>query len=256
MQLKFMLAAAAGLTIAVASSVQAAEIKLMSSLGMRVMLTDLIADFERTTGHKVTAAYGAPGPIKTRIADGEPVDVAVLPAPGLDDLVKQGKIVEDSKVILARSGMGVGIRVGAPKPDISTPEAFKRALLAAKSISYSDPAIGSPSGAHVVKVLERLGITEEMKAKSKPYSGPGYHTEFVAKGEIEISMAQISEILPVQGAELAGPLPADLQLTTVYQTGVGTATKDQAAAKAFITFLRSLAAAAVIKAKGMEPVTP
>ena len=256
MQLKFVLVAAAGLTIAVASSLQAAEVKLMSSLGMRVMLTDLITDFERTTGHKVTAAYGAPGPIKTRIADGEPVDVAVLPAPGLDDLVKQGKIVADSKVIVARSGMGVGIRVGAPKPDISTPEAFRRALLAAKSVSYSDPAIGSPSGAHVVKVLERLGIAEEMKAKSKPYNGPGYHTEFVAKGEIEISMAQISEILPVQGAELAGPLPADLQLTTVYETGIATATKDQAAAKAFITFLRSRAAAAVIKAKGMEPATP
>ena len=256
MQLKLMLAAAAGLTIALASTVQAAEIKLMSSLGMRVMLTDLITDFERATGHKVTAAYGAPGPIKTRIAEGEPVDVVVLPPPGLDDLVKQGKIVADSKVILARSGMGVGVRAGASKPDISTPEAFKRALLAAKSVSYSDPAIGSPSGAHVVKVLERLGIAEDIKAKSKPYNGPGYHTEFVAKGEIEISLAQISEIMPVQGAELAGPLPADLQLTTVYQTGIGTAAKDQAAAKEFITFVRSPAAAAVIKAKGMETVTP
>jgi molybdate transport system substrate-binding protein len=121
LQLKLMLAAAAGLVVALASSVQAAEIKLMSSLGMRVMLTDLIADFERATGHKVTAAYAAPGPIKTRIAEGEPVDVAVLPAPGLDDLIKQGKIVADSKVILARSGMGVGMRVGASKPDISTP---------------------------------------------------------------------------------------------------------------------------------------
>ena len=255
MQLKLMLAAAVGLTIAWASTCQAAEIKLMSSLGMRVMLTDLIADFERATGHKVTATYGAPGPIKAR-AGSELVDVVVLPAPGLDDLVKQGKIVADSKVILARSGMGVGVRVGAPRPDISTPEAFKHALLAAKTVSYSDPAIGSPSGAHVVKVLERLGIAEDMKAKSKLYNGPGYHTEFVARGEIEISLAQISEILPVQGAELAGPLPADLQLTTVYQAGIGTTAKDQAAAKAFITFLTLPAAAAVIKAKGMEPAAP
>lgn len=255
MRMKSLVAAVAGLTAALASASQAAEIQLVSSLGMKVMLGDLIPDFERATGHKVTIVYGAPGPMKAR-AEAEPVDLVVLPGSAIDDLIKSGKIVADSKVILARSGMGVGVRAGAPKPDISTPEAFKRALLAAKSVSYSDPAIGSPSGAHVAKMLERLGIVEEMKAKSKLYSGPGYHTELVAKGEIEFSMAQISEILPVQGAELAGPLPGDLQLTTVYQIGIGTGTKDQAAVKQFITFMKSPAAAAVIKAKGMEPAAP
>src|SRR5262245_14736074 len=228
----------------------------MSSGGMKVMLIDLIAAFERETTHNVTAIYGAPGAISDRIAAGEPTDVLVFPAPGLDALVKQDKIVADSKVILARSGMGVAVRAGAPKPDTSPPEALKHTLLAAKSIVYTDPALRSPSGVHVANVLKRLGIDEEMKAKSKLHDGTSFNAEFVAKGEIEFAIQQISEILPVQGVELAGPLPGDLQLTTVYAVGIGTAAKDQAAAKAFIKFLTLPTTAAVLKAKGMEPVTP
>jgi molybdate transport system substrate-binding protein len=252
----FVLAAAAGLTIALASAAQAAEINLMSSGGMRVMLIDLTGAFERATQHKVTATYGAPGTIKGRITAGEPIDVLVFPAPSLDDLVSQAKIVADSKVILARSGMGVAVRAGAPKPDISTPEALKRTLLAAKSIVYTDPALRSPSGVHFANVLTRLGIAEEMKAKSKLHDGTSFNAELVAKGEIEIAIQQISEILPVQAAELVGPLPGDLQLTTVFATGIGTGAKEPAVAKEFIRFLTSQAATAVIKAKGMEPVTP
>jgi molybdate transport system substrate-binding protein len=157
--------------------------------------------------HKVTATDGAPGTIQGRIMAGEPVDVVVLPAPRLDDLVKQGKIVTDSKIILARSGIGVAVRAGAPKPDISTSEALKRALLAAKSIVYTDPAASSPSGTHFAMVLERLGIAEEMRPKSKLHNGTSFNAEFVARGEIEIAIQQISEILPVQGVELVGPLP-------------------------------------------------
>jgi molybdate transport system substrate-binding protein len=246
-------AAAAGLAIALASAAQAAEIKLMSTGGMKVMLIDLATEFERATQHKVTATYGAPGVIRSRVAAGEPIDVLVFPAPGLDDLVKQGQIVADSKAILARSGIGLGVRAGAPKPDISTPEALKRALLAAKSVVYTNPALGSPSGIHFAKVLERLGIAEEMQAKSKLHDGTSFNAELVARGEIEIAVQQISEILPVHGVELLGPLPADLQLTTVYATGIGTASKEQAAAKEFIKFLMSPAAAVVIKAKGMDP---
>jgi molybdate transport system substrate-binding protein len=248
-----MLAAAAGLAIALAGTGQAAEIKLMSSGGMKVMLVELATTFERATQHKVTAIYGAPGTIRDRVQGGELLDVLVLPTPGFDDLVKQGKIAADSRVILARSGMGVAVRAGAPKPDISTSEAFKRTLLAAKSVVYTDPALGSPSGIHFAKVLERLGIADEMKAKSKLHDGTSFNAELVATGEAEIAIQQISEILPVQGAELLGPLPGDLQLTTVYATGIGTATKEQAAAKEFITLLTSPGAAAVIKAKGMDP---
>src|SRR5262245_26887770 len=256
MRLSSMLAAMTGLTIALAGIAQAAEIKLMSSGGMKVMLTDLISSFERATGDKVTATYGAPGVIKDRIAAGEAVDVLVFPTLGLDDLVKQGKIVADSRFVLARSGMGVAVRAGAAKPDISTPEALKRTLLAAKSIVYTDPALRSPSGVHFAKVLERLGIADDMKAKSKLHDGTSFNAEFVAKGEIEIAIQQISEILPVQGVELAGPLPGDLQLTTVYAIGIGTIAKEPMVAKDFVKFLLSPASVAVIKARGMEPVTP
>jgi len=242
-----------GFAIALASTAQAAELKLMSTSAMKVALIDLTTAFEHATKHKVTATYGNPGVIRGRILAGEPMDVLVLPELGLDDLVKQGKIVAGSKIILARSVLGVAVRAGTPKPDISTPEALKRALLAAKSAVYTDPALGSPGGIHFAKVLERLGIAEEMKRKSKLHDGTSFNAEFVARGEIEISIQPISEILPVQGVELVGPLPGDLQLTIVFATGIGTGAKEQPAAKEFIKFLTLPAAAAVIKATGMEP---
>src|SRR5262249_36047923 len=152
--------------------------------------------------------------------------------PGLDDLIRQGKIAGDSKVILARSGMGIAGRVGTPKPDISTPETLKRTLLAAKSIVYTDPALRSPSGVHFAKVLESLGIADQMKAKTTLHNGVGFNAELVAKGEIEFAIQQISEIVPVKGVELIGPLPGDLQLTTVYATGIGTGSKELISVKA------------------------
>jgi len=242
--------------LAIVSGGQAAEIKLMSSGAMKVALIELIPVFERATKHKITANYAAPGVIRDRIVANEPVDVLVFPAPGVDDLIKQAKLVADSKVIFARSGMGVAARLGAAKPDISTPEGLKRTLLAAKSIIYTDPALGSPSGVHFAKVLERLGIAEEMKAKSKLHDGVGFNAEFVARGEIEFAIQQISEIVPVKGVELLGPLPGDLQLTTVYATAVGVSAVEQDATKEFVTFLTSPVAAAVIKATGMEPTGP
>jgi molybdate transport system substrate-binding protein len=239
--------------IALAGAAHAAEIKLMSSGGMRVALIDLMPAFERATRHKVVATYGSPGAIRDRILAGEPMDVLVFPGPGIDALAKQGKIIAGSKVNLARSGMGVAVRAGAPKPDISTPEALRRALLAAKSIVYTDPALGSPSGVHFSKVLERLGIADEMKAKSRLHDGTSFNAELVARGEIELAIQQISEIVPVKGAELAGPLPADLQLISDFAIGIGAAAKEQAAAHELIKFLMSPAAAAVIRATGMEP---
>ena len=242
--------------IALLNAADAAEIKLMSSGAMRVALVDLIPAFERATKHKVVATYGSPGAIRDRIFAGEAMDVLVFPGPGIDALAKQGKIVADSRVDLARSGMGVAVRAGAPRPDISTPEALRRTLLAAKSIVYTDPALGSPSGVHFAKVLERLGIAEEMKAKSRLHDGTSFNAELVARGEIELGVQQISEIVPVKGAELAGPLPADLQLTSVFAIGIGTAAKERAAARELIKFLMSPAAAAAIKATGMEPAGP
>ena len=245
-----------GFALALATTAQAGEVRLMSSGGMKAALIDLIPAFELATKHKVTATYGAPGTIKDRIMAGEPMDVLVFPAPGLDDLAKQGKLVADSKVILARSGMGVAARAGAAMPDISTPDALKRTLLAAKSIVYTDPTLRSPSGVHFAKVLERLGIAEEMKAKSKLHNGVGFNAEFVARGEIEFAIQQISEIVSVKGVELVGPLPADLQLTTVFAIAIGADAKEQGAAKELVKFLALPAAAAVIKATGMEPGGP
>ena len=244
---------AIGFAIASASAAHAAEIKLLSSGGMRDALIDLTPAFERATKHKVVATYGSPGAIRDRVLAGEPMDVLVFPGPAIDALAKQGKVVADSKVNLARSGMGVAVRAGAPKPDISTPEAFRRTLLAAKSIVYTDPALGSPSGVHFAKVLERLGIADAMKAKSRLHDGTSFNAELVARGEIELAIQQISEIVPVKGAELAGPLPGDLQLTTVFAIGIGAAAKEQAAARELIKFLMSPAAVAVIRATGLEP---
>ena len=246
------IALAIGCAVASTGTVQAAEIKLMSSGGMRVALIALTPAFERVTKHKIAATYGAPGTIRDRVLAGESMDVLVFPDAGLDALAKQGKIVSGSKVILARSGMGVAVRAGAPKPDISTPDALKRALLAAKSIVYTNPALGSPSGVHFAKVLERLGIAEEMEAKSRLHDGTSFNAELVARGEIELAIQQISEIVPVKGVELAGPLPGDLQLTAVFAIGIGAAAEEQVAAHEFIKFLTSPAAAAVIRATGME----
>jgi len=239
--------------IVMVSGGQAAEIKLMSSGAMKVALIELIPAFERATNHKITANYPAPGVIKDRIVANELVDVLVFPAPGVDDLIMQAKLVAESKVTFARSGMGIAARSGAAKPDISTPEALKRTLLAAKSLIYTDPALGSPSGLHFAKVLERLGIAQEMRAKSKLHDGVGFNAEFVARGEVEFAIQQISEIVPVKGVELLGPLPGDLQLTTVYATAIGARASEQDAPKEFIKFLTSPVAAAVIKATGMEP---
>jgi len=220
---------------------------------MKVALIQLIPAFEQATQHKVTADYGPPGVIKDRILAGESLDVLVFPAPGVDDLIKQDKIVTDDKVTFARSGMGVAVRAGAHRPDIGTPEALKSALLAAQTIVYTDPALRSPSGIHFAKVLERLGIAEQMKAKTKLHDGVGFNAELVARGEIELAVQQISEIVPVKGVELLGPLPADLQLTTVYATGIGVSAKEPEAAREFVKFLTSPASAAIIKATGMEP---
>jgi molybdate transport system substrate-binding protein len=254
-QLPFLLrfVATIGFAVALVSAAEAAEIRLMSSGGMKVALIDLIPAFERATNHKVAAIYGAPGAIRDRILSGEAMDVLVFPGSGLDALAEQGKIIPHSKVILARSGIGVAVRAGAPKPNISTAEDLKRALLAAKSIVYTNPVLGSPSGVHFAKVLKLLGIAEEMKSKSKLHDGTSFNAELVAKGEAEIAIQQISEILSVKGVELAGALPADLQLTTVFAIGLGAAAKQHDAAEQFIKFLRSPAAAAVIKATGMEP---
>jgi molybdate transport system substrate-binding protein len=228
------------------------DIKVMSSGGLKAVITELAGAFEHASGNKLATVFAPPTAVKGRIESGEAVDVAVMAAALIDDLVRQGRLRGDSRVTLARSGIGVAVRAGAAKPDIGSVAAFRRALLDAKSIVCTDPAAGGASGIHFQKVIERLGIAKDVMAKARLNSG-SYNAEFVARGEAELAIQQISEILPVKGAELVGPLPNEVQLITVFAAAIGTHAEAPAAAEELIAFLASPDAARVIAASGMEP---
>jgi molybdate transport system substrate-binding protein len=218
------------------------------------VLTELGGTFERTTGHKVTLVLAPPTEITKRVVEGETVDV-VMSGATVTNLMKQGKIAPEDRVLLARVGIGVAVRAGVPKPDISSAEALKRTLLAAKSIVYTDPAIGGASGIHFEKVIDRLGIAKEIKAKSilNAQAATKPSAEFVARGEAELGIQLISDIVSVPRAELLGPLPGDLQAMTDILAGVLKTAPEPDAARALLKFLTSSAAAPAIKAAGMEP---
>jgi molybdate transport system substrate-binding protein len=232
---------------------QAAEVKVLSAFGIRPVMEDLGPKFERTTGHKPAIQYGLGAALKRQIEAGETFDLAILTPPLIDDLTKQGKVAGGTRTVIARSGMGVAMRAGAPKPDISSVDAFKRALLNAKSIAYAPEGT---TGIHLAKVLERLGIAEEIKAKTKPQKTPERMAQAVADGEAELGFAATSVILATPGAAVLGPFPPELQDYVVFTAVIGAAAKETEAARALIKFLTSPAAVSVIKAKGMEPVTP
>jgi molybdate transport system substrate-binding protein len=234
------------------SAASAAEIKVLSATALPPVLSALTAEFERSSGHKLVIAYDTAGAVKNRIQWGEIADVAITVTPQIDDLVKQGKIAGDSRIVVAKVGLGVAVRLGAPKPNLGSVEAFKRSMLAAKSILYSDPAGGGEAGIQFAQVLDRLGIAADMKPKTKLIRGVST-MELIAKGEAEIGVTQISLIVGAPGVELAGALPAELQRYTGFSAGVVTGAKEPEAAKALLKFLTSPAAISVIKAKGMEP---
>lgn len=237
--------------------VAAAEIKVLSAVAMKSALDDLAPQFERATGHKLTISYAVAGELRKRIEGGEFGDMTILPKPWFEPLLAQGKITEGSQMIVARSTVGVSVRAGTPKPDISSVEALRRSLLAAKSIVYGDPAKGGASGVHFVRVLEKLGIVEEMRPKTILIPAAGA-AEVVARGEAQLAISQTIDLIRVTGADYVGPLPSELQNTTdfVFSAGVLTSAKEPDAAKALIGFLSGPDAAAVIKAKGMEPGAP
>jgi molybdate transport system substrate-binding protein len=229
-----------------------AEIKLMSSGGLKSVIAALADAFERSSGRKLAPAFAAPGQIKARIEGGEPVDVAVLTAALIDYLVQQGRLDGASRVTLARSGLGLAVRAGAPRPDISSADAFRQTLLDARSIVCSDPKGGAASGLAFQKIIAELGIADQVMAKARLNVG-SYNAEFVARGEAEIAIQQIGEILPVKGAELVGPLPPGVQVTTVFVGAVGAHSEQREAARELIAFLASPAAAPAIRQNGMEP---
>jgi molybdate transport system substrate-binding protein len=237
---------------------EAAEIKVLSALAMMPVMEDLGPRFERASGHKLAITFATVGEAVKRVQGGETVDVAVLPRQGIDTFVKDGKAAAGNVTLVATSGNGVAVRKGAPKPDVSSPEALKRTLLAAKSITYTHPVHGGTSGPHIIKVLERLGIADEMKAKTifPKIAGGAAVGALVASGEAEIGLQQIQELIPVSGIEIVGPLPGELQNNLVFAATVMGGAKDVEASKAFVNFLRTPEAVTIIKAKGMEPANP
>ena len=226
------------------------QLKIFSGGAMRPLLHELVPRFERAYGeHGVTieVEFRLSSALKRAIQDGAFFNLAILPRPELDELIACGAIERDSVVNVARSTVGLAVRAGAPKPDIGSVDALRRALLEARSIAYSD----GPSGAYVAGLLGKLGIAEAVAAKVKLTSGPV--AEPVARGEAELGMQQIIAILPVKGAELVGPLPAELQNVIIYAGGLAARTTGAPAAASFLSFLRSGEAKQLMRAKGLEP---
>jgi molybdate transport system substrate-binding protein len=239
------------------TSARAAEVRVMISGGLAAAFNALVPEYEKQTGNKVLVAYGPSmgttvDAIPVRLERGEPADVLIMVGYALADLAKKGKVVPDSQVDLVRSPIGVAVKAGAPKPDISSADSLKRALLDAKTVAYSDSA----SGVYVsTEMFKKLGIDEEMKGKARqiPATPVG---EIVAKGEAEIGFQQISELKPVAGIEIVGPVPAELQKITIFSAGIATVSKEPEAGKALIRFLGSQAAREEIVKSGMEPILP
>ena len=226
---------------------QAAEIKVLASTAVKTTLEELGPQFEKATSNKVEFDFAPAAVLKAKIDGGAGFDVAILTALVTDGLAGEGKI-DTTRTTIAHSGIGVAIHKGASKPDISTTEAFKRALLSAKSVGFT--ASGA-TGAYLKTLFEKLGIADELKPKLKLLQGAA--GEAAATGEVEIGMTQISEILPYANAELVGPLPSDVQSYTYFSAAVSVASREADVARAFIKFLAAPAALAVIKAKGLEP---
>lgn len=244
---------AIGLSALVAAKADAAELKVYASIALKSSLAELVPAYERASGNKVTVEIATVAALKKRLDDGEAFDVAVLTPAAISALAKAGKVDEGSNAAVARSGLGVGVRKGAKKPDISTASTFKDALLAAKSIGYTDPALGGASGVYTGKMIQDMKLVDELKDKTVLAKGSPGLAEAFEKGEIELGLTQISELLPMKDVEVVGPYPADLQHYTVFSGAIASASKDKDAGAAFIKSLRTPEAAGVFKAKGLEP---
>lgn len=230
----------------------AAEVKVLTAGAFKQVVLALVPNFEKQTGNKVVIDNDTAGGLKKRIEGGAAFDVAVITPAVIDELTDAGKIASGSRVNLATVGVGVVVKEGAPKPNVSTVEAFKSALLAAKSVAYIDPASGGSSGIYIDKLLERLGIADQVRPKAKLKKG-GYVAELIVSGEAELGLHQISEIVPVKGVVLVGPLPKEIQNTTTYAAGLSASSQNKDAAQALVKMLSGPAAATVLKSKGMEP---
>jgi molybdate transport system substrate-binding protein len=234
------------------SRATAAEIKVLTAGAFKQIVVALAPEFEKQTGHKLVIENETVGALVKKIEGGEAFDVTFLSPGAVDDLIKKGKIADGSRVNIARVGVGVMVKEGAPKPDVNTVDAFKKAVLAAKSVSYIDPASGGSSGIYVAKLLDQLGIADQVRPKQKLKQG-GYVADLIESGEAELGIHQISEIVPHKGVTLVGPLPKEIQNYTTYAAGISGAAKDKDAAMALVKFLSGPRMGELLKSKGMEP---
>ena len=234
-----------------ATAAQGANVKILTAGAMKAVVLELVPQFEKETGHKAVVDNDTAGGLAKRIEAGEAFDVAVITPGVINDLAKKGKIVADSRANVARVGVSVVVKEGAALPDISSVDTFKGTLLAAKSFAYIDPASGGSSGIYLSGLFDKLGIAAEIKPKAKLKQG-GYVAELIANGEAELGLHQISEILPVKGVKLVGPLPAEIQNYTTYAIAIGAEATQPDAARALIRLLTGPAAEGVLKARGME----
>jgi molybdate transport system substrate-binding protein len=239
--------------LGLAAPAHGAELKVLTAGAFKQVVLALVPNYERQTGNHVTVDNGTTGQLRKRIEGGEAFDVLVITPAVVDEMIASGRLAAGSKVNLASVGIGVLVKQGAPKPDIATVDKFKQALLKAKTVAYIDPASGGSSGIYIDKLLVKLGIADQIKPKAKLKQG-GHVADLIASGEAELGIHQISEIVPVKGVTLVGPLPKEIQNTTTYAAGLSASAKDKAAAQELIQYLSGPDAAAVLKSKGMEPV--
>jgi molybdate transport system substrate-binding protein len=225
------------------------EIKVLKTLATEKAYLELLPRFEQTSGHRVTTRYGGTVDVRNWLAAGEPFDLAIAASTVIDAFTASGAVVPGSRVDVAMSGVGVAVRKGAVKPDISTPEAFKGALLAAKSVGYST----GPSGEYFLRLLDRLGLVDRIKLKLKQIPAGGFVGTLVADGDTEIGVQQVSELATFPGVDYIGPLPGDLQMTTIFAGGISTAAKQPDAARGLVKFLAAPEAAAAFRKFGLEP---
>ena len=247
-------AAIAVLLVAQTAIASAAEIKVFSTVGVKSVLKDLTPKFEKASGHKLAITWSTAALLTKRVQAGEQADALILIKGDIETLRKDAKVMPGTDNIFAQSIFAVGIKAGAPKPDISTVEAFKNSLLASKAVSYTDPAAGGASGIYTARQIERMGITEQMKGKSKHPPAGGFSGTLLVSGEADIAINSKPELLSVPGVEVVGPLPGDMAFTVIYDAGVQTGAAQADAAKALMKYLMSPEAQAVFKAKGYDPM--